>query len=70
MKPSEYLILIIFIAMGLFSLVAAIFNINWFFQTSAAATFIKLFGRQGARIAYALLGLGLIICGVTGLLNW
>ncbi|MBP7487699.1 MAG: immunity 17 family protein [Parabacteroides sp.] len=70
MNPSEYFILFIFMALGLFSLVAAIFNTDWFFQTSGAATFIKLFGRQGARVFYALLGLGLITCGVLGLLYW
>lgn len=70
MNPSEYFILFIFMALGLFSLVAAIFNFDWYFQTSGAATFIKLFGRQGARIFYALLGLGLITCGVLGLLYW
>lgn len=70
MNPSEYFILFIFIALGLFSLVAGVFNIDWYFQTSGAATFIKLFGRKGARIFYALLGLGLITCGILGLLYW
>ena len=56
--------------MGLFSLTAAILNIDWYFKTSGAATFIKLFGRQGARIFYGLLGLALIACGVCGLLYW
>lgn len=63
MGPSEYFILVIFIALGLFSLTAAILNIDWYFKTSGAATFIKLFGRQGARIFYGLLGLALIACG-------
>lgn len=70
MGPSEYFILVIFIALGLFSLIAAILNIDWYFKTSGAATFIKLFGRQGARIFYGLLGLALIACGVCGLLYW
>lgn len=58
MGPSEYFILVIFIALGLFSLTAAILNIDWYFKTSGAATFIKLFGRQGARIFYGLLWVG------------
>ena len=70
MGPSEYFILVIFIALGLFSLTAAILNIDWYFKTSGAATFIKLFNRQGARIFYGLLGLALIACGVCGLLYW
>ena len=68
MGPSEYFILVIFIALGLFSLTAAILNIDWYFKTSGAATFIKLFGRQGARIFYGLLGLALIACKICGLL--
>ncbi len=70
MGPSEYFILVIFIALGLFSLTAAILNIDWYFKTSGAATFIKLFGRQGARVFYGFLGLALIACGVCGLLYW
>ena len=70
MGPSEYFILVIFIALGLFSLTPAILTIDWYFKSSGAATFIKLFGRQGARIFYGLLGLALIACGVCGLLYW
>ena len=58
MDPSEYFILSLFIALGLFSIVAAICNfVNWF-------------GRGGARIFYALLGIGLIACGALGLMYW
>ena len=70
MGPSEYFILVIFIALGLFSLTAAILNIDWYFKTSGAATFIKLFGRQGKQIFYRLVGLALNACGVCGLLYW
>lgn len=70
MDPSEYLILCLFIALGLFSLVAAAFNFDWYFETSGAMTFVKWLGRRGARIFYALLGIGLIACGVAGLLYW
>jgi hypothetical protein len=65
MEPTEYFILTLFIALGIFSIVAAILNLDWYFQTSGA-----MLGRKGARIFYALLGLGLIACGVTGLLFW
>ena len=68
MEPTEYFILILFIALGIFSIVAAILNLDWYFQTSGAMTFVKWLG--GARIFYALLGLGLIACGVTELLFW
>lgn len=70
MEPSEYFVLVIFIALGLFSLVASALNIDWYFQTSGAYMFVKRFGRKGARIFYALLGVALIGCGVAGLILW
>ncbi|NBH89726.1 immunity 17 family protein [Parabacteroides distasonis] len=69
MGPSEYFILVLFIALGLFSIVAAIFNLDWYFKTSGAMTFVNWFGRGGARVFYALLGVGLIACGVLGLIS-
>ncbi len=70
MEPSEYFILVLFIALGLFSVVAAVFNLDWYFKTSGAMTFVNWLGRGGARIFYALLGIGLIICGLLGLIYW
>ena len=70
MAPSEYFILILFIALGLFSLVAAIWNIDWYFQTDGARMFVRRMGRSGARVFYALLGLALVACGVAGFIIW
>ena len=70
MEPTDYFLLAIFIALGIFSLIAAIFNFDWYFETSGAATFVNKLGRKGARIFYALLGLALIGCGVLGLIYW
>ena len=70
MAPSEYFILILFIALGLFSLVAAIWNIDWYFQTDGARMFVRRMGRNGARMFYALLGLALVACGVAGFIIW
>lgn len=70
MDPSEYLILALFIALGLFSIVAALFNFDWYFETSGAMTFVRWLGRPGARLFYLLLGAGLVACGVLGLLYW
>lgn len=70
MDPSEYFILFLFIALGVFSVTAAAFNFEWYFQTSGAMTFVNKFGRKGARIFYALLGAALIACGVIGLIYW
>lgn len=70
MDPSEYFILFLFIALGIFSIVAAIGNFDWYFKTSGAMTFVGWLGRPGARVFYVLLGLGLVACGVAGLLCW
>lgn len=51
---------------GAFSVGAAALDWNWFFAHPRARLFVRLFGRGGARVAYALLGLAL--AGVGGLL--
>jgi len=70
MEPSEYFILVIFFILGAFSLISAIFNFNWYFETEGARFFVRHMGRSGARIFYALLGSALITCGVLGFLYW
>ncbi len=70
MQTSEYLFLLLFIGIGGFSFAAALFNFEWFFSTRQANTFINWLGRTGARLFYAVLGLGLIGCGIAGLLTY
>ena len=70
MAPSEYFIFALFIGLGLFSVVAAVLNLEWYFQTSAAQTFVRCLGRTGARLFYVLLGVGLIACGVLAILYY
>lgn len=55
--------LLIFFA-GLYCIAAAFFNWDWFFNNFRAAPFVKCFGREGARIIYALLGLFLILASL------
>lgn len=63
MDPSEYFILSLFIALGLFSIVAAICNFDWYFKTSGAMTFVNWFGRGGARYLLCVVGNGLSLVG-------
>ena len=70
MAPSEYFIFALFIGLGLFSVVAVSLNQEWYFQTSAAQTFVRWLGRTGARLFYVLLGVGLIACGVLAILYY
>lgn len=69
MGTSEIVIFCIFISLGVFSLIAAIRNYDWYFNTHGTAMFIKWFGRTGARIFYGTLGLILISCGIVGILS-
>ena len=70
MTPSEYFIFALFIGLGVFSVVAAVLDLEWYFQTSAAQTFVRWLGRNGARLFYVLLGIGLISCGVLAILYY
>ena len=70
MQPSEYFILVLFIVLGVFSIAASVLNLDCYFQTDGARIFVNRFGRNGARIFYVLLGIGLIACGVVGFIYW
>ena len=70
MTPSESFIFALFIGLGVFSVVAAVLDLEWYFQTSAAQTFVRWLGRTGARLFYVLLGIGLISCGVLAILYY
>ena len=49
---------------GIFSICGAIFNWDFFFENYKARPVVKLFGRNGARIFYVLIGLFCIFCGI------
>ena len=51
---------LIFIVVGLFMILAAIMNWDWFMESSRARMMSRLLTRNGARIFYAILGLALI----------
>jgi small neutral amino acid transporter SnatA (MarC family) len=49
---------------GVFSLMAAALDMEWFMTNYRAAVFVRILGRTGARLFYALLGLFLIALGL------
>jgi small neutral amino acid transporter SnatA (MarC family) len=51
---------------GLFSFAGALFNWEWFMTNYKAAFFVRLLGRSGARVIYAILGLLLAALGFAG----
>jgi len=60
---------IIFIAVGLFMVLAAVMNWDWFMDSRKARGLSRLITRNGARIVYILLGLALIIFSGSALLS-
>jgi small neutral amino acid transporter SnatA (MarC family) len=59
----------LFILAGLFSFAGALFNWEWFMTNYKAAVFVRILGRSGARILYAILGLLLAALGFAGLFS-
>ncbi len=55
---------VIFVLVGAFSLLSSVKNFDWFFNNSKAKSFVKIFGRNGARIFYSILGIFMIILGL------
>ncbi len=56
-------------AIGVFSIIASIINWDAFFNSSKAGIFLKLFGRNGSRIFYFLLGTTIFSIGLLSILN-
>ncbi|MBR7059849.1 MAG: immunity 17 family protein [Neisseriaceae bacterium] len=51
---------ILMVICGVFCLCAAIFDWDFFFNNYRARPFIRIFGRNGSRVFYALLGIFVI----------
>ena len=50
-------------SIGVFVIAAAIGNWEWFFSNWRAQLFVSLFGREGARVAYAMMGVAFLLLG-------
>lgn len=55
---------LVFAAIGLFSLMGAIMNWDWYFNNRKARGVVAIFGRNGARIFYGILGVIFIAIGL------
>ena len=62
MQTKELLVTILCIGLGIYVMLACYFNWNHFFESRKARIFLTLFGRTGARIFYAIVGLFLFFC--------
>lgn len=54
----------IFIAIGIFSFCAGIFNWDWFMNARRVRFVVKILTRGGARIFYCLIGIAVIVFGI------
>jgi hypothetical protein len=55
---------LILMAAGIFSISGAALDWDWFINSRKARLFVSLFGRNGARIFYGLLGTVITILGL------
>jgi hypothetical protein len=54
---SELLPSVLLVGVGAFTVAGAIADWDWFMESTRARGFVRLFGRQGARVFYLVLGL-------------
>lgn len=55
---------LLFAAGGIFSICGAALNWDWFLESRKARFFVNVFGRNGARVIYAVLGAVLVVVGI------
>ena len=60
----HYVLQIIFVVFGFTSILAAIFNWDWFFNANNSQFIVKNVGRTKARMFYGLLGILMIATGI------
>lgn len=60
----HYIIQALFVLVGLLSVLAALFNWNWFFTAHNSQFVVANVGRARARIFYAFIGVLMIATGV------
>ena len=58
-----------FFILGLCSLAVSVFNWDWYYTYLITPGVVRVIGRTGARIVYALVGLFLVLSGLAGLLG-
>ncbi|MBE6859523.1 MAG: hypothetical protein E7498_08865 [Ruminococcus sp.] len=61
----DIVIALIIIAGGIFSIIGAVRNRDRFMDNYKARRYVRIFGRNGARVSYVIRGVFLIIVGIT-----
>ena len=60
---------LLFVAAGVFSIVGAVADWDWYMNSRKARLMVMLLSRNGARIFYVLLGTGICLLGMMVLLG-
>lgn len=60
MNPAGFL----FAIAGLFALAVAVCNWNWFFRRQQSQALVIIFGRDGARLVYGVVGTAVLLLGM------
>jgi len=66
---NDWIFGVVFIVIGLFSLIASIKDWNFFFGSLKTRFLISIIGRNGTRIFFGILGSIIIVVGVLSLLG-
>ena len=61
---AHYIIQSVFVLVGILSLMASVFNWEWFFTAQNSQFIVRILGRNKSRIFYAILGLAMIVAGI------
>lgn len=54
---AETIAVILFVILGMLTLVASVFDMKWLFTSESGRFFVKLLGKRGARIFYGAVGI-------------
>ena len=61
---AHYIIQSVFVLVWILSLMASVFNWEWFFTAQNSQFIVRALGRNKSRIFYAILGLSMIAAGI------
>ena len=60
----QILFVLLMLAGGVFCIFCAVKDYDFFMESSKAWLFVKLFGRNGARVFYIILGIVILVAGL------
>ena len=68
-NANNSFLFVILILSGLFVIVAAVLNWDWYFNDRKTLFWVNLIGRPATRVLHIILGIVLIVCGILGMVK-